>query len=86
MIDGVGYVLENPLRGDFAFVKARNADAWGNLMFRNAERNFGPVMCMASRVAVAQVDEVVPLGALAPENVMLPGIFVQRVVQVTAAS
>jgi len=82
VIDGVGYVLENPLHGDFAFVKAQSADAWGNLMFRNAERNFGPVMCMASKTAVAQVDEVLPLGALEPQNVMLPGIFVQRVVQV----
>jgi 3-oxoadipate CoA-transferase alpha subunit len=75
----VGYVLENPLHGDFAFVKAYRADAWGNLVFRNAERNFGPVMCMASKTAVVQVDEVVPLGTLTPENVMLPGIFVQRV-------
>lgn len=82
VIDGVGYVLENPLHGDFALVKARCADPWGNLMFRNAERNFGPVMCMASKTAVAQVDEIVPLGALVPENVMTPGIFVQRVVQV----
>ncbi|MHA7601165.1 3-oxoacid CoA-transferase subunit A [Alicycliphilus denitrificans] len=82
VIDGVGYVLEQPLRGDFAFVKAQTADPWGNLMYRNAERNFGPVMCMAARVAVAQVDAVVPLGTLAPEHVMTPGIFVQRVVQV----
>jgi len=82
VIDGVGYVLENPLHGDFAFVKAYRADAWGNLMFRNAERNFGPVMCMAAKVAVAQVDEIVPLGTLIPENVMLPGIFVQRVTRV----
>lgn len=51
-------------------------------MYRNAERNFGPVMCMASKVAVAQVDEIVPLGTFVPENVMTPGIFVQRVVQV----
>ncbi len=84
VIDGVGYVLEEPLRGDFAFVKAQNADPWGNLMYRNAERNFGPVMCMASRVAVAQVDKIVALGSLEPEHVMTPGIFVQRVVQVGA--
>jgi 3-oxoadipate CoA-transferase alpha subunit len=82
VIDGVGYVLEEPLHGDFAFVKAQQGDRWGNLMYRYAERNFGPVMCMAAKVAVAQVDEIVPLGSIAPEHVMTSGIFVQRVVQV----
>ncbi len=82
VINGVGYVLEDPLPGDFAFVKAQQGDRWGNLMYRYAERNFGPVMCMAARVAVAQVDEIVPLGAIAPEHVMTSGIFVKRVVQV----
>ena len=85
VIDGVGYVLENPLHGDLALVKARSADPWGNLMYRNAERNFGPVMCMAAKMAVAQVDEIVPLGELVPENVMTPGIFVKRVVKVGAS-
>ena len=70
------------MHGDFAFVKALTADPWGNLMYRNAERNFGPVMCMAARVAVAQVDTIVPLCTLVPEHVMTPGIFVRRVVQV----
>jgi len=82
VIDGRGYVLEYPLAGDFAFVKARQADRCGNLTFRSAERNFGPVMCMAAATAVAQVDEVVPLGAIPPEHVMTSGIFAQRVVQV----
>ncbi|MBY4948082.1 3-oxoacid CoA-transferase subunit A [Cupriavidus respiraculi] len=82
VIDGKGYVLEHPLPGDFAFVKAQQADRWGNLTFRYAERNFGPVMCMAAATAVAQVDEIVPLGAVPPEHVMTSGIFVQRVVQV----
>ncbi|KRB67990.1 3-oxoacid CoA-transferase subunit A [Noviherbaspirillum sp. Root189] len=82
VIDGVGYVLEQPLKGDFAFVKAQQGDRWGNLTFRYAERNFGPVMCMAARTAVAQVDEIMELGAIAPEHVMTPGIFVQRVVRV----
>ena len=81
VIDGVGYVLEEPLPGDFAFVKATQADRWGNLMYRYAQRNFGPVMCMAAKTAVAQVQEIVPLGALPPEHVMTPGIFVQRVVE-----
>ncbi|ALM81662.1 3-oxoacid CoA-transferase subunit A [Bordetella sp. N] len=84
VIDGVGYVLEQPLRGDFALVKAEYADPWGNLIYRNAERNFGPVMCMASKVAVAQAEHVVALGELEPQNVITPGIFVQRVVQVGA--
>ncbi|GAC1328058.1 MAG: 3-oxoacid CoA-transferase subunit A [Beijerinckiaceae bacterium] len=81
VIDGVGYVLEDPLPGDFAFVRATQADRWGNLIYRYAERNFGPVMCMAAKIAVAQVQEIVPLGALSPEHVMTPGIFVQRVVE-----
>ena len=82
VIDGVGYVLESPLKGDFALIKARSADRWGNLTYRYAGRNFGPVMCMAARVTVAQVDEIVDLGAIPPEHVMTPGIFVQRVVKV----
>ena len=81
VIDGTGYVLEAPLHGDFAFIKAQAADRFGNLVFRNAERNFGPVMATAATTTVVQVEEIVPLGAIAPEQVMLPGIFVQRVVQ-----
>ncbi len=81
VIDGRGYVLEMPLRGDVAFVKARYGDSVGNLTYRYASRNFGPVMCMAARLTVAQVDEVVPLGSIHPENVITPGIFVQRVVE-----
>jgi len=82
MIDGVGYVLEQPLRGDFAFVRAQTADRWGNLMYRYAARNFSPVMCMAAKTTVVQADQIVPLGNLAPEHVMTPGIFVQRVIEV----
>ena len=81
MIDGKGYVLEHPLRGDFAFVRAHKADRWGNLIYRNADRCFGPVMCMAAETAVAQVDEIVPLGALSPENIHTAGIFVKTIVQ-----
>jgi len=81
VIDGRGYVLEQPLHGDVAFVKAHEGDAWGNLTYRYASRNFGPVMCMAARLAVAQVDRVVGLGDIAPESVMTPGIFVQRVIE-----
>jgi len=81
VIDGVGYVLETPLKGDVALVKAQRGDRWGNLVYRYAGRNFAPVMCMAATLTVAQVDEIVPLGALEPQHVMTPGIFVQRVVQ-----
>jgi len=82
VVDGVGYVLEMPLKGDFALVKAQRGDRWGNLVYRHAARNFAPVMCMAARTAVAQVDEIVSLGELPPEQVVTPGIFVQRVVRV----
>ncbi|KOF55375.1 3-oxoadipate CoA-transferase [Achromobacter sp. DMS1] len=82
VIDGVGYVLEQPLKGDFALVKAEAGDRWGNLVYRYAGRNFAPVMCMAAQTTVAQVDRIVEKGELPPEHVMTPGIFVQRVVQV----
>lgn len=85
LIDGVGYVLEQPLRGDVALVKAHRADRWGNLVYRYAGRNFGPVMCAAARHTVVQVDEIVPLGSLAPEHVMTPGIFVNAVVSTGAS-
>lgn len=82
VIDGIGYVLETPLKGDLALVKAQRGDRWGNLVYRYAGRNFAPVMCMAATLTVAQVDEIVPLGTMEPQHVMTPGIFVQRVVQV----
>jgi 3-oxoadipate CoA-transferase alpha subunit len=82
VIDGRGFVLEQPLPGDFAFVKAQQADRWGNLTYRYAQRNFGPVMCMAAKTAIVQVDEIVPLGSIPPEQVMTPGVFIKRVVQV----
>ncbi|SAH93623.1 3-oxoadipate CoA-transferase subunit A [Bordetella ansorpii] len=84
IIDGVGYVMEQPLRGDFALIRADVGDRWGNLMYHQAARNFNPVMCMASRHAIAQVREVVPLGSLVPQQVMTQGIFVQSVVCVEA--
>ena len=82
VIDGVGYVLEQPLSGDYALIRAHQGDRWGNLMYRHAALNFNPVMCMAAGQAIAQVDEVVPLGAFAPEHVMTPGLFVETVVRV----
>lgn len=82
MVKGRGYVFEEPLSGDFAFVKARRADRWGNLQYRMAARNFGPVMCMAAKTAIVEVDEVMPLGTLDPEAIVTSGAFVQRIVYV----
>ena len=81
-VDGVEYVLEEPLHADFALVKAERADRWGNLTYRLAARNFGPVMCMAARRTIVQARRVVPLGGIEPENVITPGIFVDTVVAV----
>lgn len=85
-IDGRWHVLETPIRADFALIRALRADRWGNLTYRKTARNFGPVMATAAACTVVQVDEVVPLGALDPEHVVTPGLFVQRVVAVPSAS
>ena len=88
-IEGRGYVLEYPIYADFALIKARHADRWGNLIYCKAARNFGPIMATAARCTIAQVQEIVPLGALDPEAIVTPGIFVQRVIaltQVTSAA
>ncbi|PLC51309.1 3-oxoadipate CoA-transferase [Pollutimonas subterranea] len=84
-IDGRNYVLEYPLHADYALIKALRGDRWGNLVYRKTARNFGPIMATASRIAVAQVDEIVELGTLDPEAVVTPGLFVQRVVAAGAA-
>ena len=75
-------VLETALRPDFAIVRAARGDALGNLQFYRTARNFNPLAAMAGRITVAEVDELVPIGALDPDEVHLPGIFVQRVVHV----
>jgi 3-oxoadipate CoA-transferase alpha subunit len=75
-------VLEYPIHADLAIVKAERGDRWGNLTYRKAARNFGPVMAMAAKKTVATVHEIVPLGALDPEAIVTPGIFVSRIVQV----
>lgn len=79
-IDGRYYVLEYPIHADFALIKAERGDRWGNLVYRKTARNFGPIMAMAAKTTIAQVAEIVPLGALDPEVIVTPGIFVQRVV------
>lgn len=81
-INGRDYVLEYPIHADFALIKALKADRWGNLVYRKTARNFGPIMAMAARCTVVQVDELVPLGMLDPEAIVTPGIYVNRVVKV----
>lgn len=72
-------VLEHALPGDVALVQAHRADRWGNLTYRRSGRNFNPVMAMAAKLTIAQVDLIEPLGTLDPEHVVTPGIFVDRV-------
>ena len=81
-INGRMHVFETPLHADVALIKAERGDRWGNLCYRMTARNFGPVMAMAARTTIASVHEVLELGALDPEAVVTPGIFVQRVVVV----
>lgn len=81
-INGQWYVLEQPIHADLALIKAERADRWGNLTYRKTARNFGPIMATAARMTVATVHEVVDLGALDPESVVTPGLFVQRIVRI----
>jgi 3-oxoadipate CoA-transferase alpha subunit len=81
-IDGRDHVLEHPIRADVALVKALRGDRWGNLVYRKAARNFNPIMATAAALTVAQVSEIVELGALDPEHIVTPGIHVTRVVRV----
>jgi len=81
-IGGRQYVLEYPIHADVALIKAERGDRWGNLTYRKAARNFGPVMAMAAKRTIASVHEIVPLGALDPENIVTPGIFVSKIVKV----
>jgi len=85
-IDGRQFVLEYPLAADFALIKAERGDRWGNLSYRMTARNFGPIMAAAASTAIASVHEVVELGAMDPEAVVTPGIYIQKVVQIPRAS
>lgn len=82
--NGRDHVLEHAIRGDVALIKADVADRWGNLVYRKAARNFGPVMAMAAKTTIAQVKRSVELGAIDPEQIVTPSIFVDRVVLVPA--
>lgn len=79
--DGRDYLLERPLRGDFALVHAWKADTHGNLVFRKAARNFNPLVATAAALTIAEAEEVVPAGALDPDQIHLPGIYVKRLVR-----
>ncbi|MDB2490960.1 CoA transferase subunit A [Flavobacteriaceae bacterium] len=79
--DGKMYVLEPAFKADFAFVKAWKGDAAGNLIFKGTARNFNPSMCGAAKITVAEVEELVPVGTLDPNQIHTPGIFVQRIFQ-----
>ncbi|MDA1001132.1 MAG: CoA transferase subunit A [bacterium] len=82
VIDGKEYILEMPLRADFALIRAWKADESGNLIYRKSAQNFNPGMATAAEVTIAEVEEIVPTGALDPDHIHTPGIFVQRVVKV----
>jgi 3-oxoacid CoA-transferase subunit A len=79
--DGRECVLEEALAGDFAFVKAWRGDTHGNLVFRKTARNFNPLVAKAARVTIAEVEELVPVGTLSPDEIHLPGIYVQRIIE-----
>ena len=74
-------ILESPIHADYACIKAEKADALGNLTYRLAARNFNPIMAMAAKTTIVEVEEIVPVGAIDPESVMTPAIFVHRIVQ-----
>jgi 3-oxoacid CoA-transferase subunit A len=78
--DGRPYVMERGLKADFALIKAWKADRWGNLIFRKTARNFNPVMATAARVTIAEVEEIVEPGQLAPDGVHLASVYVKRIV------
>lgn len=82
VFDGRPHLLEHAINADYAFIKAETADRWGNLVYRKAARNFGPVMATAARITIAQVRRTVELGELDPEAIVTPSIFVNRVVTV----
>lgn len=82
--DGELFVLERGIRADLSLVKAWRADESGNLVFRKTARNFNPMAAMCGRACVAEVEEIVPVGALDPDNIHTPGIYVDRIVQTTS--
>jgi len=85
-IDGVNHIFEKAIKADYALIKADKGDRWGNLTYHGTGRNFGPIMATAALCTIAQVNQVVELGTLDPENIVTPGIFVERIVKVGTSS
>jgi 3-oxoadipate CoA-transferase, alpha subunit len=83
IFNGKTFVMEHAIRADFALIKCQKADRYGNLVYNKTARNFGPVMCTAANCSIVQSREVVDLGDIDPETVITPGIFVQRVVEIS---
>lgn len=81
VINGRQCVLELPLKGEFAFIRAHKADIWGNVIYEASARNMGPVMAGAAKISICEVDEIVELGELSPEQIVTPGIYIDRVVE-----
>lgn len=81
VIDGRNYVLELPLKADFALIKAYKADKMGNLIYNKTARNFNPMMATAGKITIAEVEEIVEVGELDPESIVTPGIYVQRLIK-----
>lgn len=79
--DGRPYVMERGITGDFALVRAWKADTFGNLVFRKTARNFNPMMATAGKIAIAEVEEIVPVGELDPDQIHLPGVYIQRILK-----
>jgi 3-oxoadipate CoA-transferase, alpha subunit len=84
VFDGREYILEHAIRGDVALVEAYRADRWGNLVYRDAGRNFNPVMAAAAELTIAQTQHIAELGELSPEEIATPGLYVDRLVYVEA--
>jgi 3-oxoacid CoA-transferase subunit A len=80
-MDGRTYVLEKALKADFAFIKAWKADTYGNLIYRKTTRNFNPMMATAAKMTIAEVEEIVPVGTLDPDQIHTPGIYIKRLIQ-----
>ena len=81
VINGTRCILESPIHADYAFIKAQTSDELGNLTYRLAARNFNPIMAMAAKTTIVETEELVPVGAINPQNVVTPAIFVHRIVQ-----
>jgi 3-oxoadipate CoA-transferase, alpha subunit len=86
MFNGRLHVLEHAIIGDFAFIKGHKADRWGNLVYNKTQRNFNPVMATAAKITIAEVDEIVEVGELDPENIATPSVYVHRLVKLQPQS